>query len=150
MTRNAERRTDELIDATGDLPTLIKHGLHALRDTLQQDKELTPLNTSLGIVGLTPPYTNSSSKPEILKTEDGSTPMTLGATSAPGFEKFRIIEGDDLKVFLESMDVKETPESTLQREAAAAQGVAEANAAALVAGAAAPAVGAGGDAMETD
>lgn len=35
----------------GDLDALIKHGLHALRDTLQQDKELTILNTSLGIVG---------------------------------------------------------------------------------------------------
>lgn len=30
---------------------LINHGLHALRETLQQDKELTNLNTSIGIVG---------------------------------------------------------------------------------------------------
>ena len=74
--------------------------------------------------------------------------MTLGATSAPGFEKFRIIEGEGLKVFLDSMDVKETPESTLQREAAAAKATADANAAALAGGAVVPAVG--GDAMETD
>lgn len=39
------------ITISGDLDELIKHGLHALRDTLQQDKELTTLNTSLGIVG---------------------------------------------------------------------------------------------------
>lgn len=32
---------------------LIDHGLHALRETLQQDKELTIHNTSVGIVGPT-------------------------------------------------------------------------------------------------
>lgn len=30
---------------------LVRHGLQALRDTLQQDKELNIHNTSLGIVG---------------------------------------------------------------------------------------------------
>jgi len=34
-----------------DLDTLVKHGLCALRDTLQQDKELNVDNTSIGIVG---------------------------------------------------------------------------------------------------
>jgi 20S proteasome subunit alpha 6 len=34
-----------------DLDTLVKHGLCALRDTLQQDKELNIDNTSVGIVG---------------------------------------------------------------------------------------------------
>lgn len=33
------------------LDELVRHGLLALRDTLQQDKELTIQNTSLGIVG---------------------------------------------------------------------------------------------------
>jgi len=33
------------------LDELVKHGLHALRDTLQSDKELTTLNCSVGIVG---------------------------------------------------------------------------------------------------
>jgi 20S proteasome subunit alpha 6 len=33
------------------LDELIKHGLHALRDTLQQDKEINTLNCSIGIVG---------------------------------------------------------------------------------------------------
>jgi len=31
----------------GDLEALIKHGMHALRETLQQDKELNTLNTSI-------------------------------------------------------------------------------------------------------
>ena len=30
---------------------LITHGLNALRETLQQDKELTALNSSIGVVG---------------------------------------------------------------------------------------------------
>ncbi|CAG8796850.1 10867_t:CDS:1, partial [Dentiscutata erythropus] len=29
-----------------------RHGLHALRDTLQQDKELNTFNCSIGIVGV--------------------------------------------------------------------------------------------------
>lgn len=33
------------------LEDLVKHGLQALRDTLQQDSELTTENTSIGIVG---------------------------------------------------------------------------------------------------
>ena len=37
--------------ALATLEELILHGLHALRETLQQDKELTNLNTSVGIVG---------------------------------------------------------------------------------------------------
>ncbi|KAH9443186.1 hypothetical protein MJO28_014517 [Puccinia striiformis f. sp. tritici] len=44
-----EKHFEKFLDC--DLEELIKHGLHALRDTLQQDKELTTLNTSLGIVG---------------------------------------------------------------------------------------------------
>jgi 20S proteasome subunit alpha 6 len=36
---------------SASLEDLLKHGLHALRDTLQQDKELNTLNCSVGIVG---------------------------------------------------------------------------------------------------
>jgi 20S proteasome subunit alpha 6 len=35
----------------GSLDELIAHGLHALRDTLQQDKELNIHNTSLAVIG---------------------------------------------------------------------------------------------------
>lgn len=33
------------------MDSLIKHGLYALRETIQNDKELNNLNTSVGIVG---------------------------------------------------------------------------------------------------
>lgn len=82
---------------------MIKHGLHALRDTLQQDKELTPLNTSLGIVGVS---TASSAAAPASTEKDAPAPVG-GVPSTGGFEKFRIVEGDELKPFLESMDPKE-------------------------------------------
>lgn len=65
---------------------MIVHGLHALRETLQQDKELTIQNTSIGIVG--PPTSSESEK---------------GVTSA----KFRILEGDAIDVFLKKLPAKE-------------------------------------------
>ncbi len=33
------------------MDSLIKHGLYALRETIQNDKELNNLNTSVGVVG---------------------------------------------------------------------------------------------------
>lgn len=39
------------LKSTGTLEKLIEHGLQALRETLQQDKELTIHNTSIGIIG---------------------------------------------------------------------------------------------------
>ncbi|KAM0752501.1 N-terminal nucleophile aminohydrolase [Meredithblackwellia eburnea MCA 4105] len=89
-----------------DLPTLIKHGLHALRDTLQQDKELTTLNTSLGIVGLAPPSSADAQAPEA-KSTDGAAPPPVGSAAAGGFQKFVIIEGPQLQPYLDSMDPKE-------------------------------------------
>ncbi|ORE01810.1 N-terminal nucleophile aminohydrolase [Rhizopus microsporus var. microsporus] len=44
-----EKHYEEFSDAS--LEELVRHGLQALRDTLQQDKELNIHNTSLGIVG---------------------------------------------------------------------------------------------------
>ncbi|CAG8552909.1 13884_t:CDS:2 [Acaulospora colombiana] len=38
--------------AEASLDELVRHGLNALRDTLQQDKELNTLNCSIGIVGV--------------------------------------------------------------------------------------------------
>ncbi|KAK4699767.1 20S proteasome subunit alpha 6, partial [Phenoliferia sp. Uapishka_3] len=110
----------------GDLPTLIKHGLHALRDTLQQDKELTPLNTSLGIIGLS---TSTSAAPSVPDTEESgaAAPPPVGAAAASGFQKFVIIEGDQLKPYLDSMDPKEAldaataPAATLAAAVAADQ-----------------------------
>jgi 20S proteasome subunit alpha 6 len=42
--------------ADASLEELVRHGLQALRDTLQQDKELNIHNTSLGIVGEDQPF----------------------------------------------------------------------------------------------
>lgn len=44
-----ERNFQEFPDAT--LEQLVIHGLNALRDTLAQDKELTPKNTSIAFLG---------------------------------------------------------------------------------------------------
>ncbi|KIM67779.1 hypothetical protein SCLCIDRAFT_1070138 [Scleroderma citrinum Foug A] len=68
---------------------LIKHGLHALRETLQQDKELNINNTSIGIIG----PVGVHEKP----------------VSPPG--KFRILEGDTVAVYLGGMDQKEAADS---------------------------------------
>ena len=70
----------------GDLDELIRHGLHALRETLQQDKELNVNNTSIGIVG----------------------PASPNETDASPTGAFRILEGDKVDVFVKTMIPKET------------------------------------------
>ncbi|KAF7792128.1 hypothetical protein EIP86_003158 [Pleurotus ostreatoroseus] len=69
-----------------NLEDLIRHGLHALRETLQQDKELTVNNTSIGIVG----------------------PVGEHEKNVPPEGPFRILEGEEIEVFLKSMVPKET------------------------------------------
>jgi 20S proteasome subunit alpha 6 len=73
----------------GSLEDLIRHGLHALRETLQQDKELNVNNTSVGIVG----PMGQHEKP----------------ISPPG--SFRILEGDKVEVYLQGMEKEEAPAS---------------------------------------
>ena len=72
--------------ATGNLEDLIRHGLHALRETLQQDKELTTNNTSIGILGPGSVH------------EAPSTPVD-----------FRILEGPPIEAYLQTMQPKEVP-----------------------------------------
>jgi len=74
---------------SGSLEDLIRHGLHSLRETLQQDKELTINNTSIGIVG-------KASTEEKGVSADGS---------------FRILEGEKVEVFLKSMVPKVDPDA---------------------------------------
>jgi 20S proteasome subunit alpha 6 len=69
----------------GSLEELITHGLHALRETLQQDKELNVNNTSIGILG----------------------PASAHETSAPKAGAFRILEGESLEPYLKTMVPKE-------------------------------------------
>ena len=75
-----------LMQYTGDLNDLIRHGLHALRETLQQDKELTINNTSIGILGPAGPHEQSGES-------------TVG--------DFRILEGEPIQVYLDTMLSKE-------------------------------------------
>ncbi|GAA5925196.1 proteasome core particle subunit alpha 6 [Sporobolomyces koalae] len=102
------------------LEDLIRHGLHALRDTLQQDKELTVENTSLGIVGLGKPSSSSSTTPgaKAIDSESGGAPSAVGEQLGTAtkqeqeqFFKFTIVEGDDLKQYLDSMTPKDEDES---------------------------------------
>lgn len=60
--------------------------MHALRETLQQDKDLTTNNTSIGIVGPAGDHENN----------------------VPPEGPFRILEGEDVEVYLQSMIPKET------------------------------------------
>ena len=80
-----ERRLYANEDASGNLEELIKHGLHSLRETLQQDKELTINNTSIGIVG----------------------PTGMHETGVQAGASFRILEGEKIDVYLNSMVPKE-------------------------------------------
>jgi 20S proteasome subunit alpha 6 len=70
-----------------DLDTLINHGLQALRETLQQDKELTTANTSIAIVG--PLMEGEPSPAHLAKARKGG---------------FRIVEGDDVAVWLDRLE----------------------------------------------
>jgi 20S proteasome subunit alpha 6 len=71
---------------TGNLEDLVRHGLHALRETLQQDKELTTNNTSIGILG------------------------PGGVHEAPSTSvDFRILEGPPIEAYLQTMQPKEVP-----------------------------------------
>jgi len=68
------------------LEDLIRHGLHALRETLQQDKELNINNTSIGLVG----------------------PASTHEKAVPPSGPFRILEGDTIQPFLDTMIAKDT------------------------------------------
>jgi 20S proteasome subunit alpha 6 len=64
---------------------LVRHGLHALRETLQQDKELNVNNTSIGLIG-----------PRSEHEKKGAQPAGV----------FRILENDDVEPFLKTMVAK--------------------------------------------
>ncbi|KAH9843662.1 20S proteasome subunit [Rhodofomes roseus] len=81
-----EKHYESFVDCT--LEDLIRHGLHALRETLQQDKELTINNTTIGIVGPVGAHEN-----QLLA--EGS---------------FRILEGEPIQVYLNTMQPKRAPE----------------------------------------
>lgn len=86
----------------GNLEELIHHGLCALRETLQQDKELTINNTSIGIIG-------PAGAHEKFVDPEGS---------------FRILEGSPVEVYLKSLTPKPDPAAPAVTEvpAGAAEG----------------------------
>ncbi|CEH16123.1 proteasome subunit alpha type 1 [Ceraceosorus bombacis] len=83
-----ERKVDTFEDLSRE--EVIMEGLYALRDTLQQGKELELDAVSLSIVG---PGADA----------DASNP------SARTAEKFKIIEGEDLRPFLEKLSPRANP-----------------------------------------
>lgn len=83
-----------------NLEQLIEHGLHALRETLQQDKELTIHNTSIGIVG-------PASELETNVLPDGS---------------FRILEEEKVDPFIKRLPAKQDADAPTAAAAAGAVG----------------------------
>ena len=66
------------------LDQLILHGLNALRDTLQQDKELNTQNVSIGVVGKNMPWTvyeNDALSPFLAMLNQEAPPAA--ATASP-------------------------------------------------------------------
>lgn len=122
-----------LIGFTHSIPAsldeLIMHGLNALRDTLQQDKELNTMNTSIATVGpasisailsqslvaQAPPKPTLDSTTSTTDTADAaslfvpikSIQQTSGSSDAFIADKFTIVEGDALNTYLERMPVRE-------------------------------------------
>jgi len=82
------------------LEDLVRHGLHALRETLQQDKELNVNNTSIGIVG----------------------PASVHETGISPNGPFRILENEAVEPFLQTMIPKETDTAAPAPPAAPAAG----------------------------
>jgi hypothetical protein len=74
---------------SGTLEQLVQHGLHALRETLQQDKELTIKNTSIGIIG----------------------PASDFETNVPKTGPFRILEDEAVDPFLKTIVPKESTDA---------------------------------------
>ncbi|GAA6022434.1 hypothetical protein JCM11491_005504 [Sporobolomyces phaffii] len=154
--QSAKTYLEQHFDAfpTASLDDLIRHGLHALRDTLQQDKELTVENTSIGIVGLGQPASRAAGGGDdgAVKVEHSSaTPTALGEQVGGGtqreqdeFCKFRIVEGEALKAYLDLM----TPREDAEGGAAAAGEPVQERPATDIAGGDAPA--ASGEEMQTD
>ncbi|PPQ92402.1 hypothetical protein CVT25_008752 [Psilocybe cyanescens] len=89
-----EKHYEEFADCA--LEDLVRHGLHALRETLQQDKELNVNNTSIGIIG-------PKSEHETSETPGGA---------------FRILENEAVEPFLHTMRSKEDLKEEERKEAA--------------------------------
>ncbi|CAO1636447.1 unnamed protein product [Jaminaea pallidilutea] len=84
-----EKRLNEFKEEE-DLDKLVLHGLNALRETLQQGKELEPNSVSVAVVG---PGADVS-----------AAELAAAGQSIEKAEKFRIIEGDELRQYTDRME----------------------------------------------
>jgi len=86
------------------------HGLKALRETLQQDKDLTGDNTSVGVISPPPEARKDAEEdPSVLGL---ITKISIAQVPEWGTQKnFHILEGEDLKSYLQKLGPKETSES---------------------------------------
>ncbi|SNX86824.1 probable PRE5 - 20S proteasome subunit (alpha6) [Melanopsichium pennsylvanicum] len=105
-----ERKYEEFPDAS--LEDLVLHGLYALRDTLPQNKDLELEQVSVAVVG--PGADADVNSPEARKGE-----------------KFRVVEGDDLKPYMDKMEPKTIPgaratATTTETQGSAGEGAASA------------------------
>ena len=114
-----ERHLSEFADC--DVEALIQHGLKALRETLQQDKDLTVDNTSIvrlqrcsknvsftHLQGVISP-TSFSSLATDSPFKTGSI-LSVSHSTLPPFGQhkgFKILEGQDLKPYLDKLEPKE-------------------------------------------
>jgi len=161
-----ERHYEEFPECT--LDQLIMHGLNALRETLQQDKDLTTQNTSISTVGPAsisailsasllaqdPPKASISTTEKTVASAFSSIksiiPVSSSSTSEAYLsERFTIVEGEDLKSFLDRLEPRESGAGPVTA------GVAGEGEPATAAGADAPAssddpAGGAGGSMETD
>lgn len=94
-----ERNYEEFQSA--DLDALIQHGLYALRDTLQQNKDLELDQVSVAVVG-------------------PGADADVNSASARKGEKFRVIEGQDLRTYLDRIEPRPIPGSRTTTDTAPA------------------------------
>lgn len=83
-----ERKFEEFQES--DLEGLILHGLYALRDTLPQNKDLELDQVSVAVVG-------------------PGADADVNSVEARKGEKFRVVEGEELRPYMEKMEPKTIP-----------------------------------------
>lgn len=96
-----ERKFEEFSSAS--LEELVTHGLYALRDTLPQNKDLELEQVSVAVVG------------------PGADADVNSAEARKG-EKFRIVEGEELRPYMDKLEPRGLPGARATAAAAAGEG----------------------------
>ena len=111
-----ERKYEEFPDAS--LDELVQHGLYALRDTLPQNKDLELDQVSVAVVG-------------------PGADADVNSPQARKGEKFRVVEGDELRPYMDKLEPKTIP-GARATAASTTEGVGEGDAAQQPTGGEAP------------